>query len=96
MPLQPVPRFPSAEAERVGRLEEQVRTLQLDLTEERLRSTEIAKAQATASGNQTPLPPQVVEMIERQMETNTTMIQEQREQNRAQVEALKELIRAKA
>ena len=66
VPLQPVPTYPSTDlGKSVVRLEEQVRTLQLDLTQERLRSTELAKAQATASGNQTPLPPQIVEMIEK-------------------------------
>ena len=66
-----------------------MRTLQLDLTQERLRSTEIAKAQATASGNQTPLPPQVFEMFEKQMENSNAMMREAREESRVHIETLK-------
>ena len=94
-PLRPVPQFPTGELESsVSQLREEVRTLQLDLTQERHRSTEIAKMQATASGNQTPLPPQMVEMIEKQMETTATMMREHREESRMQVEALKEFMQA--
>ena len=96
-PLQPVPTFPGVHvAKSVSRLEEQVRTLQLDLTQERLRSTGRAKAQAIASGNQTPLPPQVVEMFEKQMENSNAMMREAREESRVQIETLKEFVSAKA
>ena len=82
-PHRPVPQFPAGELESsVTQLREEVRTLQLDLTQERLRSTEIAKQQAANSGTQTPIPPQLIEIIDKQMETNTTMMREHRQESK--------------
>ena len=93
--LHPVPLFPSKEllAQR-DQLKEEVRTLNLDLTQERLRSTEIAKMHAQASGAQTPIPPQFVEMMEKSMETNSAMMRANQENSNKQVEVFKELIQA--
>ena len=94
-PFRPVPRFPTGELESsVTQLREEVRTLQLDLTQERLRSTEIAKQQAANSGVQTPIPPQLIEIIDKQMETNATMMREHRQESRMQMDAMKDFIAA--